>query len=260
MILYAHVSPNGKLYFGITQTDVNVRWGNSGTGYKHNQYFWRAIQKYGWDNFQHIVLADNLSKEWACKLEQDLIWKYQTQSSNYGYNLSAGGEFSAFGMKHTEETKQRISKSGLGRSVSQETREKLSRVNKGKHLSDEQKEKLRLANLGKKLSEETRQKISQSGKGKRVGKDNPMFGKGLSGELNGMYGKHHTEETKQKLSEMNRGENNHFYGQHHTKETKKRLSESHKGLKYGKQSEEHIRKRVEARRRTLEAKKKLKEN
>lgn len=255
MILYVHIAPNSKKYFGITSTDVQIRWGNNGSGYKHNKYFWRAIQKYGWDNFQHIVLCENLSKNWACKLEQDFIRIYKSNDPNYGYNLSCGGEFSAFGMRHSDETKKRISLAGIGRICTDETREKLRVANRGKHLSEEQKEKLRRANLGKKLSEETKRKISESGKGKHCGKDNPMHGKSLSGDKNGMYGKHHSAETLKLLSDLNKGANNAFYGKHHSEESRRKISESTKGKSKPKQSPEHIRKRVEARKRTLELKK-----
>ena len=49
------------------------------------------------------------------------------------------------------------------------------------------------------------------------------------GERNGYYGKHHTEETKQKISESLKGEKNSFYGKHHTEETKQKISENNKG-------------------------------
>lgn len=46
-------------------------------------------------------------------------------------------------------------------------------------------------------------------------------------------GKHHSEESKNKLSEAHKGkqagENNPMYGKHHTKEAKKKMSEAHKG-------------------------------
>ena len=71
--VYCHISPNGKKYVGITAQEPEVRW-NNGLGYKHrNPHFWRAIQKYGWNNIEHIVLANNLSKVWACQLEQIFI-------------------------------------------------------------------------------------------------------------------------------------------------------------------------------------------
>ena len=54
--VYKHISPNGKQYVGITKQDVVKRWAN-GEGYKNCTYFYNAIQKYGWENFQHIILS-----------------------------------------------------------------------------------------------------------------------------------------------------------------------------------------------------------
>lgn len=64
----------------------------------------------------------------------------------------------------------------------------------------------------------------------------------FKGENHHFFGKHHTEETKQKMSEAQKGENNHMYGKHHTEETKKKMSEAQKGEKgsmYGKTGEKH---------------------
>ena len=74
--VYVDHIPNNKVYVGITQKKVLSRWGKDGTGYKTQQLFWRAIQKYGWDNISHEIVAENLSKEEACQLEVDLIAKY----------------------------------------------------------------------------------------------------------------------------------------------------------------------------------------
>ena len=49
------------------------------------------------------------------------------------------------------------------------------------------------------------------------------------GERNGYYGKHPTEETKQKISESLKGEKNGFYGKHHTEETRQKISKANKG-------------------------------
>ena len=46
-----------------------------------------------------------------------------------------------------------------------------------------------------------------------------------TGEGNPFYGKHHSEETLEKLS----GENNGMYGKHHTEEAKRLISEANKG-------------------------------
>ena len=64
----------------------------------------------------------------------------------------------------------------------------------------------RLHNLGKHHSEESRKKLSQ----KKKGENNPMFGK------------HHSAETRKKMSEANKGK-------HISEETCKKMSEAHKG-------------------------------
>jgi len=50
------------------------------------------------------------------------------------------------------------------------------------------------------------------------------------GELNGMYGKKHTIESRKKLSNGNAGKNNGFYGKKHTIESREKKSLSKRGL------------------------------
>lgn len=84
---------NGKLYIGQTcRTKVEQRYGKNGNQYKKCPIFYNAIQKYGWDNFKHIILFDNLSKEMADILEKELIKKYKTTEIEFGYNLNNGGQ------------------------------------------------------------------------------------------------------------------------------------------------------------------------
>ena len=107
-IVYSHTSPSNKKYIGITCQSPNERWRN-GNGYKNNDYFSRAIQKYGWDNFKHEILATNLSHDEACEKEIELIAKYNTTDNQFGYNITKGGEgalgrsktFKAFGKEQT---------------------------------------------------------------------------------------------------------------------------------------------------------------
>lgn len=63
------------------------------------------------------------------------------------------------------------------------------------------------------LSEETRKKMSEIQKGKN----------------NGFYGKNHTDEAKKKIGEAQKGEKNHMYGKHWSEEAKKKLSDARKG-------------------------------
>jgi 5-methylcytosine-specific restriction endonuclease McrA len=56
---------------------------------------------------------------------------------------------SRLGIKHSKETRMKMSKIHMGRVVSQETREKIRTAHKGKKLSEEHKKKLSLSHIGK---------------------------------------------------------------------------------------------------------------
>lgn len=103
--IYMHINRvNGKRYVGITSTSPEERWGSNGCGYRRNKHFWNAIQKYGWNNFDHQIILKDETFEYACKVEKCLIKYYNTLNPEYGYNLTAGGEGTC-GFKVSEETK-----------------------------------------------------------------------------------------------------------------------------------------------------------
>lgn len=103
--IYAHINQiNGKMYIGQTK-NISDRWKPS--GYYHCVKFYRAIQKYGWQNFDHIILKDNLTKEEADYYETEFIRIYNTIED--GYNLSAGGNNKANIADSTREKLSQIS-------------------------------------------------------------------------------------------------------------------------------------------------------
>ena len=104
-IVYKHTSPSGKVYIGITNQKPERRWRAGGSGYRYNLCFYRAIQKYGWENFTHEILYTDLSQEDALRIEKELIQEYQ--SFKNGYNCSLGGDYGGY----VKETKDKISKS-----------------------------------------------------------------------------------------------------------------------------------------------------
>lgn len=124
--VYMHTNKiNNKVYVGITKQKITKRWKN-GFGYLEKRpdgkYYQpkiaRAIMKYGWNNFEHIIWAEGLSHDEACKTEKLLIGIWDT--INNGYNITAGGEGSLgisrcgeengmYGKHHTDEARKKIS-------------------------------------------------------------------------------------------------------------------------------------------------------
>ncbi len=154
--VYKHTSPNGKVYIGITSKEPAKRWIN-GHGYKNNKHFWRAIEKYGWDNFRHEILYEGLTQEQANIVEQMQIAFYNSTNRRKGYNISIGGG-AMTGRKHSEEAKAKMSEKAKRRTP----------WNAGKTYSEELKKKLSEAHKGKKQSEETKRKRADALKGHRV--------------------------------------------------------------------------------------------
>lgn len=88
--VYRHVSPNGKSYIGITKQDVDRRF-QDGNGYKTQPAFWRAIKKYGWENFSHEILEENLTEKEASEREDYYIKEVFHSFIPNGYNVAEGG-------------------------------------------------------------------------------------------------------------------------------------------------------------------------
>ena len=176
--VYTHISPSNKRYVGITKVKVEERWRKNGEGYK-TQIFYRAIEKYGWDNFQHIIIAKGLTKEEAEWLEIELIKVWDTTNRDKGYNIVEGGN--AFDGLQGELNPN------YGRTHSEETRRKISESRIGKYFGEEN------PFYGRTHSEETRRKISE----KAMGRTSPM--KGKTGELASCYGREHSDEEKEKI-------------------------------------------------------------
>lgn len=150
--VYCHTNKiNNKRYVGITKQKPEKRYKN-GLGYKHNEYFYNAILKHGWEEFSHEILFSGLSLSDAEEKERELISKWNLTDRQYGYNIESGGN--------------------LKKEVAQETKNKLSKITKRqmtlearKHLSDCARNQFATKGhpcSGKKLTEATKNKISNS--------------------------------------------------------------------------------------------------
>lgn len=162
---------NGKKYIGQKKYDNNRMWPSylgSGTTLR------KAIKKYGKENFKRIILAEAYSKEELDQLEIYYIAKFNAVKSRLYYNLAYGGD----GGSQTEESRKKISNSLKGRKMNPEAVEKSRKSRIGLKVSEETKQKISKTrkekkvaagenhpNYGKHLSKETRERISKARKG-----------------------------------------------------------------------------------------------
>lgn len=121
---------NGKCYIGITSRTVEVRWNEhlSRINSTRNSRLYNAIRKYGKDNFTVTSIDSADTEAQLRELESKYIKQYDTFLE--GYNCNDGGcgnlivpyevrlkiSKALKGLKHTDETKVKMSVSKLGKS------------------------------------------------------------------------------------------------------------------------------------------------
>lgn len=206
---------NGMIYIGkCKSSEFKSDYYGSGV------YLNKAIQKYKQENF--VVEIIDVSYDKLTQLELEKFWiKFFRDFYGKGrlYNIADGGE--GFSGSHTEETKA-----------------KLRKANVGKTLSKDHKQKIRKTLFGHKVSKETRIKIGETLVGKHPSEETKVKMRMVNTrEKNPMYGKHHSEETKVKMRKPHRS---------FSEETKAKMRKSQTGKHHSKES---IQKRVETRRK-----------
>lgn len=238
---------NGKKYIGQhAYSEFNENYKGSGV------YIQKAIKKHGKENFKVEILEWCYSQEELNEREVYWIDFYQAVESDNFYNLAKGGDGCKKGSKLSEETKQRLSEIHqgskhhmYGKHHTEESKRKISEARKGKPSK----------NKGKPFSEDHKLKLSQNHADFKREK-NPLYKKVclhkdnknkyvdssdinkflLEGWIigtwvvNNMLGKKHSEESKRKMSEKQKGENNGFWGKRHTEETKLKMSQNHANI------------------------------
>jgi len=152
--IYKHTSPSGKCYIGQTN-NYHRRSLRHKSARNLCVAFSLAIKKYGWDNFTHEILQDNLTIDEANNMENFYIETLNSLSPN-GYNLKVGGD----NKRVSDETKERMSKSFTGRFVSDECREKMRLTSL--NMSDETKNKIRIKSIGRRHSDISKEKIGSA--------------------------------------------------------------------------------------------------
>lgn len=111
---------NGKVYIGQA-LDIRKRIQQHASAFsrKDNKRLYKAIEKYGIDNFEVCVLViinlfgktqNEIKKELNA---QEIFYINLYDSYNQGYNATPGGDSGRLGFKHSEETIEKIKKAHL---------------------------------------------------------------------------------------------------------------------------------------------------
>lgn len=200
------------------------------------------------------MVAEKIRQKMIERMSRPEVRKYYSEL--FKGEKFAGKNNPFYGRHHTEETMKKIletKKENNSMVCKDETKKKISKTIRNKIEKGEWVGGM----TGKHHTEETKKKISEATKGE----NNPMYGVSLSGEKHWNYGRHwdeahrkhqsevlkrkyasgefvspfkgrhHSEETKKKLSESRKGKctgkDNPFYGRHHTEETREKLRQIH---------------------------------
>lgn len=250
---------NGKIYVGkheiLENKKLNATYIGSGRLFK------RALKKYGEENFKRKILRLCYTLHELRIWEHVYIVKYKSYVRSIGYNIAKGDvNTSEYNPAKLPEVRKKMSESATIRCSTEEYKKSVSDRMKGKKHNEDFKRKVSLKLKGRILTEEHKKKISDSNKGKKKSKEavqkmrKSLIEKGykhteewgkihsemMSGANHPMFGKHLTEETKQRISKKLRGKKA-------TEETKRKLSESRKKEKhwnFGKHWNEEVKKKI----------------
>jgi group I intron endonuclease len=111
-IIYRAISPSEKVYIGKTVKTLQKRK----CSHKHNAYnekssafdckFYRAVRKYGLENFKWKIILNNIPDERLDIEEMLAIYLYDTYYG--GYNSTLGGDGGSLGHEVSMETRKKI--------------------------------------------------------------------------------------------------------------------------------------------------------
>lgn len=194
---------NGKCYIGQS-TDLAKRIHRHINtllhGTNRNEHLQNAYKKYGVGSFI-IEIIEECSAE--SLNEREIFWIdfYKAYDRNYGYNKTKGGQGGNGYLELYDETEKEIISAKKSQSVTGERNPLYGThcYTNGmiiKYIKDDEIEKYESQGWYKGIPEfvKSKQKIANSG------------------EANGFYGKKHSDETKQKISNGRKGDNNWNFG------------------------------------------------
>lgn len=198
MIIYKITNTiNGKIYIGKSTTNVDTRWElhlKHAFVERRRTRFCNALRKYGSNAFIREILVNDISTTEQLN-EQEVHYIDQTNSTNpnIGYNMSKGGDGG-----FTEEMRRKSAEVRKQRGISLEHIQALAEGRRRvgyKPLSDEQKQQ-----RSKRMKQYYQDHPEHHEHISKINKE-----KAKRGQEHPMWGKKHTPEARQKISEARQG-------------------------------------------------------
>jgi len=215
--IYKITSPNKKIYIGQSVDIERRRNKYKALNCNGQTRLYNSLVKHGWDKHDFEIIHE-CNREDLNRLEVYYIQNYNSFNTSHGLNLVSGGGGNRV---LSNETRMKISQSmkgdqrNLGRKHTDEAKNKMSKSQTGN-----------LSSLGRKLSYETKKKLSDAAKKqkhvfgyKHTEESKIKMSEAQKGNLNAL-GCKRSDETIQKMSERMKG-NKQSLGYKHTEETKK---------------------------------------
>lgn len=163
---------NGLVYIG-SAVDPKSRWRTHRCalrkGTHDNSYLQRAWNSHGESAFVFEVLEE-VSADMLLAREAEVIAAAGALRRGIGYNLCAVGR-SQLGLKHTPESRQKMSEARKGQRKSPEHQASINAALRGRRLSDVCRAKLAEARRGTRASDETRAKMRASQAARQLTED-----------------------------------------------------------------------------------------
>jgi group I intron endonuclease len=191
-----------EMWYVGQSADIVKRWNKAyrNANCKNQQKLYYALKKYGYDNFEKVVIEECDNVDWILDY-REMYWIRRLDTVNRGYNIKSGGHRKSwsdeshekirkslrgkpksqssiekakatflrnghsYSHPHSEETKQRLREMSIGRTASLETRLKMGRshakVGEAPKHSDETKKHLREKAIQQFSSDEARQRVRE---------------------------------------------------------------------------------------------------
>ena len=182
----------------------------------HSIYLQRAWNKYGEDNFEFIIIKQGISEEESIILEQFYIDEYKNYIYNVSNKATSGGDLTSY----------HPNRDLIVEKMTNSINEYYSSLSKEEKVLKYGQKGDKNGMYGKHHSNESKLKISENNKGKEPYNKNKKYEEYMSEEK--------AKQIKENLSsnaKLRTGNKNPFYGKHHSNETKEKIRKVHLGKK-----------------------------